>query len=202
MRTLALAAALLAASSALADELDEDFAPAPTRSLALGPVRAGGLLLSVDLGWLRSGVRADLGLSGTVSLVARLDTLALDYGISAQNATYAGLRWSPLGDSTVRVSATVEGGLILHEAEVEYAIRGELAVGVVLERLATPYLRFALRGLSFDAGEGGTLARDSEVAAGVERLVGRVIVGAEASLWLRPELDTIPQWRLRAAFPF
>jgi hypothetical protein len=201
VRTLALAA-LLAASPALADELDDDFGAPPSRSIALGPVRKGGVLLSLDLGWLRSGLRGDLGLSRTLNLVARVETFALDYGFSAQNAVYAGLRWSPLGgDSTARVSVTGEVGSILHENQAEYVLRGEIAAGAVLS-FATPYARAAVRALYFDAGDGGSYAPEGEIGLGVERNLGSILVGAEAALWLRPALDTLPQWRIRAAYEF
>ena len=56
------------------DGFEED---APIPSLLFGPVGRGDLVVSADVGWLRSALQADLGFGGWVDLVLRVDTLLL-----------------------------------------------------------------------------------------------------------------------------
>ena len=206
MRRLALAAALALSIAPPPAAADDDFEDdAPTRSLALGPVPSSTATLSVDAGWLRSGARVDLGLAVGLDLTLRGETFALHSGLDGQNAGFVGLRFSPLAGPGLRLSLSGEAGLLFVPARVGtldvLVLRAELVVGT--EALGfLPYLRAAVRGLRHDAAGYDGWDRDGEVAAGLERAVGQVLLGAEASAWIQPVVSGLFQWRLRAGVAF
>ncbi|WP_242360345.1 hypothetical protein [Anaeromyxobacter sp. SG17] len=183
---------------------DRDFEPeVPARSLALGPVPRGGMIASLDLGWLRSGLRADIGLASWLNLVLRADSLLLYERFGGQNGIYAGLRTSFTPQGTVRGSAELTVGQIFVPADVATAnltaIRGSVAAGLVLD-WATFYGRADVRWLSGTQRAGPGWVHDAELGVGVERAIGRFILGAEGFVWARPGLSKLGQWRLRAGF--
>lgn len=203
MRALALTALLVALPAAsLAADLDDDFEPERARSLALGPLPAGSPLLSADLGWLRSGVRFDLGLVASLDLVLRGETMLLYDGLDGQSGVHLGLRFTPIAESAFRVGLEVTAGQVLVPARADTitltALRGELVLGTVLD-LGNVYARLALRGV--DPGVSGLgWTRDEEVGLGVERALGRWIVGAEGFVWARPRHSGMGQWRIRVGY--
>lgn len=204
MRRLLAAALLLAARGALA--ADDDFEEEePQRSLALGPTRSASAVLSGDVGWLRSGLRVDLGLGASVDLDLRLESFALSRGLGGQNAGFAGVRYSPFDGAGFRASVTFELGLVfvpeLLGTQDLFVLRGELAMGYPIERFL-PYFRVAVRGIHFDATTTSGWDHDAEVGGGLERAFGKLLVGAEATSWLQPGVRGLPQWRVRAGWSF
>lgn len=203
MRALALTALLAALpATALAADPDDDFEPERARSLALGPVPSGSLLPSAELGWLRSGLRVDLGLVAALDLVLRGETMLLYDGLGGQSGAHLGLRFTPLAEGALRVGLEVTIGQLLVPARADTvtltAVRGELVVGAVHD-LGNVYARLALRGV--DPGIAGLdWARDEEAGLGVERALGRWIVAAEGYVWARPRHSGLGQWRIRVGF--
>jgi hypothetical protein len=196
----ALLAALPAAAAAATP--DDDFEPARARSLALGPLPPGSPLLSADIGWLKSGLRLDLGLFGSLDLVLRVETMLLYDGLGGQNGAHLGLRFTPIAESAFRVGLefTAGEGLITARAETVTmtVLRGELVLGTMLD-LGNVYARLGLRGL--DPGVSGLgWTRDEEIGFGVEHALGRWIVGAEGFVWARPRHSGLAQWRIRVGF--
>ena len=201
MPTALLAALLLAAEA----PPDPDFEVAGfEHALTVGPIEPGRMLLSGDLGWLRSGVRFDIGLGVEVDLVARLDAFLLEgvrSGQVEQASFFAGLRVSPLALGRVRLSATGEIGEVIGSGTDLganlLAFRGELAVGVAL---AEPWLaaaRVGVRSLKGKRFDDTRWQEDAEVALALERRFGRLVGAAEGSTVLQPGLAPILQWRLR-----
>lgn len=186
---------------------DEDFEPeAPHHSIALGPVGRGDLLVSGDLGWLRSGFRADLGLAAWIDLVMRADALLLYEGFGAQDGIHLGVRVSPVSKGLFRACGEFSVGQIFVPGDNTVtnltALRGSATAGVVLD-LATIYGRGEIRWLSSMKTSGPGWSHDGEVGVGLERAFGkrgRLILGAEGYVWLRPGLDSLGQWRLRVGF--
>lgn len=203
MRVLALTALLAALPAApLAADPDDDFEPVRARSLALGPLPSGRPMVSADLGWLRSGLRLDLGLAASLDLVLRAETMLLPDGLDGQSGAHLGLRFTPLAEGAFRVGLEVTAGQVMIPARADTitltAFRGELLLGTVLD-LGNVYARLALRGV--DPGiEGLGWARDEELGLGVERALGRFIVGAEGFAWARPRHSGMAQWRIRVGF--
>ena len=175
----------------------------PRHSLALGPVGRGDMIVSLDLGWLRSAVRADLGLGSWLDLVLRFDTLMLYEGFGGQNGLHVGVRASPTSTGLFRGGVELTVGQVFVPGDVSMAnltaLRGSATAGLVLD-WATFYARGDIRWLSNLEPSGAGWARDQELGAGVERGLGRFILGAEVYLWSRPDLSTLGQWRLRVGF--
>jgi hypothetical protein len=175
----------------------------PRHSLALGPVGRGDMIASLDLGWLRSAVRADLGLGSWLDLVLRFDTLMLYEGFGGQNGLHLGVRASPASTGLFRASVELTVGQLFVPGDVSMAnltaLRGAATAGLVLD-WATFYARGDIRWLSNLEPSGAGWARDQELGAGIERGLGRFILGAEAYLWSRPGLSTLGQWRLRVGY--
>jgi hypothetical protein len=199
-------AALPGAALGAPAEKDDDFEPdVPPRSLALGPVPRGGGALSLDLGWIRSGLRFDIGLGARLDLVLRGDTMLLYDGFSGQHSILGGLRFTPVADGSFRLSIEGYGGLLLVPAaraqENVTAVGGEANLGVVFS-LATVYGRVGLRGLSSDVASETRWSRQAELGGGVERTIGRFVLGAEWFAWARPRHAALSQWRLRAGYTF
>lgn len=190
-------AAQRAAEAALERELREDVSPP---SIALGPVMRGRPTLSLEVGWLRSGLRFDLGVGGKLDFVARLDAMLLYDGLSGQDGMAAGLRYTPITAGPLRLSAEATAGQVFAPTEGENgritAFRGELSAGYGW-RFATAYVRGALRVLRASALLDTTWERDQELGAGLEARFRRVVVGAEGYRLSRPGLDGLSQWRLR-----
>jgi len=182
---------------------DGDFEPELRPSIALGPVGRGDLVASLDLGWLRSGVRADLGLGWWVDLVLRADTLLLYEQFGGHSGIHLGVRLSPVSQGLIRGGAELSVGQVFAPGENTVtnltALRASATVGVVLD-LGTLYGRGDLRWLSSMESSGSGWVRDGEVGLGVERAFGRLIIGAEGYVWTRPELSSLGQWRVRAGF--
>ncbi|ABS28559.1 hypothetical protein [Anaeromyxobacter sp. Fw109-5] len=183
---------------------DADFEPErPRHSLALGPVGRGDMIASLDVGWLRSAVRADLGLGSWLDLVLRFDTLLLYEGFGGQNGIHVGVRASPAATGLLRAGVELTLGQLFVPGDVSMAnltaLRGSATAGLVLD-WATFYARGDIRWLSSLEPSGAGWARDHELGAGIERGLGRFILGAEAYLWSRPGLSTLGQWRLRVGY--
>jgi hypothetical protein len=180
---------------------DRDFEPeARAPSIALGPVGRGDLVGSLELGWLRSGVRADLGLGGWVDLVMRADTLLLYERFGGHSGIHLGVRVSPVSQGLIRAGAELSVGQVFAPGENTVtnltALRASGTVGVVLD-LATIYGRGDIRWMSSMKPRGPGWVRDGELGLGVERAFGRLIVGGEGYVWTRPGLSRLGQWRLR-----
>jgi hypothetical protein len=185
------------------EDLDDDFEEErPRPSLALGPAARGKVVLSVDLGWIRSGVRADLGIARWIDLVLRLDTLLLYEGFRGPSSVNAGVRLTPVSDGLFRASIDLLVGQVFIPGEVVVsnltAVRGDALAGAALP-WATVYARIGVRGLSGGDSDAGW-TRDSELGFGVERAFGRIIAGVEGFVWARPGLSGLGQWRLRVGY--
>lgn len=183
---------------------DREFEPeVPARSIALGPVGRGEMVVSLDLGWLRSGARADLGLASWLDLVLRADTLLLYEGFGGHSGIHLGVRVSPVSKGLLRAGAELSIGQVFVPGENTVtnltALRASATAGMVLD-LLTLYGRADIRWLSSTKASGPGWARDGELGVGLERAFGRFIVGAEGYVWTRPELSSLGQWRLRAGF--
>jgi hypothetical protein len=203
VRALALTALLATLPAAsLAAPVDDDFEPERARSLALGPLPSGSPLLSADVGWLRSGLRVDLGVVGAIDLVLRADTMLLEDGLDGPSSAHLGVRFTPVAEGALRVGVEVTAGQVVVPARADTVtlttVRGELVLGTVLD-LGNVYARLALRGV--DPGVSGLgWTRDEELGLGVERALGRFILGAEGFIWARPRHSGMAQWRIRVGF--
>jgi hypothetical protein len=186
------------------DAHDEDFEPETGRpSIALGPTRRGSALAWLELGWLRSGVRAELGLGASVGIFVAADTFLLYEGFRGPSGVHFGLRVSPF-DGPFRASAELSLGEIFSPRAVSSAnvtaLRLGGAVGLVTD-WATVYTRASLHGYASAFGSDAGWTRDEEFGLGVERaLLGRLVVGAEAYLWSRPGLSTLGEWTVRIGY--
>lgn len=202
MRALAATLLVLALPAAAAAPPDPQFQPERARSVMLGPLPGGSLAPSLELGWLRSGARLDLGLLGGFDLVLRADTMLLYDGISGQNGAHLGLRFTPFAADVVRLGLELTVGEVIVTAPANTvgltAVRGELVIGAVLDP-GNVYVRAAMRGVNSDV-QGLGWSREEEVGLGVERALGRFILGAEAYSWARPRHGTLAQWRIRVGF--
>jgi hypothetical protein len=207
VRQLAPLAAIAVAaftSGVRADEFEE----APSgRSLAFGPVPVGETNLSLDVGWLRSGLRADIGAGFGVDLVIRVDTFLLQEGFAGQTGGYVGLRASPFEEGLFRLSLSFEVGEVIIPQRIgsvdSFVLRGDLVGGISFDTYGILYARVAFRGQH--AGGYGYQAwgTDEEAGLGYElRVASKVLLGAEAFSWARPRLSGLPQWRLRVGYAF
>lgn len=210
MHALLLIAVLAAAPPApaagaagAAESFDEDFETG-TPGLALGPLPPSQFIASLDVGWLRSAARGQVGLGRDWDFVFWGDAFLLDDAFNGQNGLHAGLRYTPVQSGPFRLSIEGTVGAILIAGRVAasnlFAFRGEATAGITWPDLGTVYGRLQLRALT-DAGAGDAhWGRDAEMGAGVERNVGRFTIGAEASVWTRPDLERIRQWRVRLGY--
>ncbi len=207
MRALALILAVAAAAPpnalAAAEPRDPDFEPdEPLHSLALGPAPSGRAVLSMDVGWPRSGVRLDIGVARLVSLILSADTMLLYRGLDAETGVHAGVRVTPISDGAFRLSVEASAGQIFVPvragSEVLTQVRGDLLAGVSFDPV-TVYARFGLIGeKGRDVPGRPTFLRQEEIGAGVETAWRRYVFGAEAFAWARPGHAGLTQWRLRA----
>jgi hypothetical protein len=203
-RPPAEAGAASAPSPTGADE-DADFAPeVRPRSIALGPNPRGDVTLSLDVGYLESGLHASLGMGAWIDLVLGVDTMLLYRGFGGQSGIEGGVRFTPL-QGTVRAGVEVTVGQLFSPDATTTSnlttVRGELAAGAVLD-WATFYGRVALRGISGGSSRNSPgWTHDEEFGFGVERMLSRrFIVGAEVYFWARPSLSTLGEWRLRLGY--
>jgi hypothetical protein len=208
-RALAALLLLAAAPGARAAEeaaWDRDFEPLPSRhSLALGPVTPGELVPSMEVGWLRSGLRVDLGMGLDFDLFVRLEGFLLHSGLKGQNVGAAGLRFSPVKEGPFRLSVALElGGIFLTSGRSTVdlaAVRGELTAGFVPFDDWLAYGRLSLRGVSTSRGVQGAWGRDEEFGAGLERvLFQRLVVAGEFYTWAREGQPGLGQWRVRVGY--
>jgi hypothetical protein len=202
-----MTALLLAAPAAGADPGAEDFEPErPPASSQFGPPPPRSATVSADLGWLTSGIRGDLALVAGFDFVLRGDAFLLQSGFSGQNSVAAGLRWSAYGLGGFRFAAESDLGLRYFAGGPSlvsaYELRGEVAAGWNIAGAATPYVRFAVRGLLHSSPGWNRWAADEQIGGGVERAFGRSAVGFEVYTVVRPGLPGLGQWRLRVAHAF
>jgi hypothetical protein len=195
------------APEVVASDVDSDFASdfaEGTPGLALGPLPPGQFIASVDLGWLRSAVRGQVGMGRDFDFVFWVDAFLLDAAFDAQNGLHAGVRYTPLQGGPFRLTLEGTAGAVFIAGRIAtsnlFALRGEATAGVSWPDLGTVYARLQIRGLTDAAAGGAHWGRDAELGAGVERNVGRFTFGAEAFRWTRPELEGLTQWRIRVGY--
>ena len=193
-------------SAAKKPGVDAEFEPErPPASIALGPNGRGDVTLSRDVGWLRSGLCANLGLGSWIELVLRGDTLLLYRGFGGQSGIHAGVRLMPLSLGALRAGVELTIGQLFTPDTTTMSslttVRGEVLAGALLDWAAF-YGRFALRGIAGGSSNNSPgWTRDEEVGVGVERTFRkRFILGAEAYWWARPGLSTLGQWRIRLGY--
>jgi hypothetical protein len=206
----ALALGLLAASAARAAE--PSGAPPPPQaelasSVAFGAVGVGDVMWRAELGWLRSGIRADIGIGFDVDIALEVDAWLLHDFNNGQKQITALARYTPLSEGSIRLAFSAGAGEVFIGSGIEsfdlFQVKGEITVGLSFAPYGTPYGRVAFRGLKFNHGlsyEGW--GRDEEVGLGWEVKVWRVVVAVEGYFWLRPQLDSIPQGRVIVGVPF
>lgn len=204
---LPLLGVLLAAGPTPPSDEADFLPPQPAPSVALGPAGAKHFVFSADVGWLRSGVGAAIGVADTVDLTLRADAFFLKALLNEQHEIMAGVRWAVLSDGLVRLSLGAEAGSVGFGGDVAptsaLALRGQAVLGVALEGIATPYVRGALRLVSYRSTASDGLMPDGEIGGGVERAFGPWVAGAEAFAWVRSGgLAPLAQWRLRAGRRF
>lgn len=206
----ALTLELLAVPAARAAE--KEGAPPPPQaelasSLAFGAVAVGDVMWRAELGWLRSGVRADIGIGFDVDLALDVDAwLFHDLG-NGHKQIVALARYTPMSEGPIRLAFSAGAGEVFIGSGVEsfdlFQLKGEITAGLSFAPYGTAYARVALRGLKFNHGlsyEGW--GRDEEVGLGWEVKLWRVVVAVEGYYWLRPQLDSIPQGRVIVGVPF
>ncbi|ABC83996.1 hypothetical protein [Anaeromyxobacter dehalogenans] len=209
MRPLSLIALLLAlpcaALAAPAAAKDDDFEPdEPLRSLALGPLPRAKAMVSADVGWLRSGVGLGVGLGAALDLVLRIDAMPLyEKGFGGQRELQGGLRFSPIAEEDLRLTVQATGGQVFISKPAEVVtfttVRGEILLGATFD-LLSPYARLGVRTMSRNVEGADAWQREEEIGLGVERVLGRFVVGAEGYLLARPHRSGMGQWRLRVGY--
>jgi hypothetical protein len=198
---LALPRAALAAPAAKDDDFEPD---EPMRSLALGPLPRAQARVSADVGWLRSGVGLGVGLGATLDLVLRLDAMPLyEEGFGGQRELQAGLRFSPIAEEDLRLTVQATGGQVFISMPAEVVsfttVRGEILLGATFD-LLSPYARLGVRALKRDVEGADAWEREEEIGLGVERVLGRFVLGAEGFVLARPHRSGMGQWRLRVGY--
>lgn len=185
--------------------LDFEGAEEP-RHMVLGGLPAGRLMVTADVGWLRSGFRADVGLGSGFDLVFRVDAFLLRDLMSGQDGLLLGVRYTPPYSGLVRFAAELGVGEVflpqLFGIDSLFVVRGEMVGALWLEDFGLPYLRVSARALAFDKSAHSGWGRDAEIGLGWERsLSKKVVVGVEGFLWFRAGVPDLPQWRIRVGFP-
>jgi len=90
---------------------DPDFDPAPNvASLQFGPIKPTRLMLSADVGWLKSGVRFLAGAGVGLDLIGRFETFLPGVPNGGQNGVHVGVRWSSQDLDPVRLAGMLEVG--------------------------------------------------------------------------------------------
>ena len=198
-----LGTALASPAAAQEPDLFED-AEEPRR-IILGPVPLGSLMATAEVGWLRSGIRADIGLSGGFDLTLRADAFLVGDLLSGQDGLSLGVRYTPSYRGLFRFAAEAGVGEVYipqrFGMDSLFVVRGEMVGALWLEELGLPYLRASARALSFDKLSHSGWGRDAELGIGWERSVMKIVVGVEGFLWFRPGLPNLAQWRIRVGIP-
>lgn len=202
-----LGAALAAPTAAQVPESFLDFEGAEEpRHMILGSLPTGGLMVTGEVGWLKSGIRADIGLSAGFDLTLRADAFLLGDILSGQDGLSLCVRYTPPYRGLVRFAAEVGAGEVYipqrFGMDSLFVVRGELVGALWLEDLGLPYLRASARALGFDKASHSGWGRDAELGIGWERALSRkIVVGVEGFLWFRAGLANLPQWRIRVGIP-
>ena len=175
------------------------------RHMILGPAPLGRLMITADAGWLRSGIRADIGLSGGFDLSVRADAFLLGDLLSGQDSLSLSVRYTPPYHGLFRFAAEAGVGEVfipqLFGVDSLFAVRGEMVGALWLEDLGLPYLRASARALGFDKAGHSGWGRDAELGVGWEHSVKKIVVGVEGFLWFRAALPNLAQWRIRVGIP-
>jgi hypothetical protein len=179
--------------------------PEPERwgqhALAFGPIPLGDSIWSAELGWLRSGLRGDIGLGVGLDLTFRGDGFLLHDFFGGQSSLLAGARFSPFDDGPLRLSAEGSVGQVFGGRGAggfsNFVLRGELTAGYAITVYGTPYLRGAIRALGYDVPGDDGWGRDEELGVGYEVSFHRFVGAVEGFLWARPSRASLPQWRAR-----
>lgn len=185
---------------------DPDFDPAPdVTSLQFGPVRPTRLMLSGDVGWLKSGVRFLAGAGVGLDLIGRADTFLPGVGNGGQNGLYVGLRWSSQDLDVLRLSTAFEVGEVFvagQTADASYlSMRLEVAAGAELSGWR-PYARAALAFDKASVTAGPEWFSTTELGVGLERTFGRHVLAVEGGAFLQAQVPKITTWRLRYGHAF
>jgi len=202
---LGLALAFRAAAQAPESFLDFEEAVEPPHMI-LGSLPGGSLMVTADAGWLRSGVRADIGLSGGFDLNLRVDAFLASDLLSGQDGVSLGVRYTPSYGGLVRFAAEAGVGEVYipqrFGMDSLFVVRGEMVGALWLGDLGLPYLRASARALAFDKTSHSGWGRDAELGIGWERPVAKIVVGIEGFLWFRAGVPDLGQWRIRVGIPF
>lgn len=185
---------------------DPDFDPLPLgTSLVFGPIRPTRPMVSLDAGWLKSGVRFGAGAGAGLDLLGRADTFALGVPGGGQTGVYLGLRWSSQEIDPLRLSGTFEVGEVFvagRNASASYlTLRGEVAVGVELDGWR-PYGRAVFAMLNSSVATGSSWASTTELGLGLERTLGDTVLAAEGGSFLQASTRTLAIWRVRVGHAF
>jgi hypothetical protein len=182
---------------------DPDFqADVPAQSLALGPLASGTGIISMDVGWLRSAARLDVGVASFVGFFFSADTMLLYRGVSGETSFHGGLRVTPITEGSFRVSIEGSAGeyfIPVRLGSERYTqVRGDLLAGYTFDPV-TVYGRVGLLGASQSEVPGRSgFVRQEEFGAGVETAWRKFVFGVELWGWSRPDHPNLGQWRLRA----
>jgi hypothetical protein len=186
-----------------AEEPEQEVGP---RSMVFGGLGSADANVYGELGWIRSGARIDVGIVSSLALTFRAEGFLLHHFSHGQNGGFLGLRWSSDTGGFLLGALAFEGGVFSGRdpvgSAIVYDLRGEGHLGLNLDQLGIAYLRAALR-----AADGGESRRslwqmDGDLGLGWELQVGRWLGGVEGSLWIRPGLAALPQWKIRAGYAF
>jgi len=185
---------------------DPDFDPAPNAaSLQFGPIKPTRLMLSADMGWLKSGVRFLAGAGVGLDLIGRFETFLPGVPNGGQNGVHVGVRWSSQDLDPVRLAGMLEVGEVFvagHAADGSYlSMRGELALGLELDGWR-PYGRAALAVDSASVSAGPSWFSTSELGLGLERTFDRNVVAVEGSTFIQSAVPRILMWRVRVGRAF
>jgi len=185
---------------------DPDFDPLPTATaLQFGPVKPTRLMLSADMGWMRSGVRFLAGAGVGLDLIVGFDTFLPGVPNGGQNGILVGLRWSSQDLDPVRLAGTLEVGEVFvagHAADASYlSMRGEFALGLELSGWR-PYARALLAVNSASVSAGPSWFSTSELGLGLERSFDRNVVAVEGSTFVQSDVPNILMWRVRVGRAF
>jgi hypothetical protein len=195
----------LARPAAAADDFADFWETPEPQHLAVGPVPRASTMLSFEVGWLRSGPVANVGLGASFDLALRASAFLLHDLLKGQNEIYAGIRYPPLAHGALRLSVELGAGEIFIPQRVTSSslteLRGELAAGLSFRRAGFLYARGVARALRFSGNLQTGWGGDGEVGLGYELGIRRFILAAEASAWLRPGYQPLAQWRLRVGLP-
>jgi hypothetical protein len=193
--------ALLAAGPAASDE--QEVGP---RSMAFGGLGSADANVYGELGWIRSGARVDVGITSSFALTVRGEGFLLHHFSQGQNGGALGLRWGSDTGGFLLGALAFEGGVYSGRdpvgTAIVYFLRGEGHLGVNLEQWGIGYLRAALRATDGGESRQSLWQTDGDLGLGWELQRGHWLGGVEGSLWIRPGLAALAQWRIRAGYAF